>query len=143
MSTKSFQVDIEEYVSKEEIKEAILDEIRHFTRTQTEETMKRIFSNGAYEILSKCIEGSISEQSLSFLKSEVNRLLTDKSSISYQLFKQPDYWNTERDCVAKVFAECVSQRRNEIAEAVDKALQGLNAKDFKQFLIRFAVKDKQ
>ena len=136
-------LNLSDFVSDAEIKEVILDQIRCFTRQQTEETLKRIFSNGAYEILSKCIEDSVQEHHLLFLRGEVNKLLSDKASISYQLFKQPNYWDTEQKCVAKVFAECVSQKRSEIAEAVDAALKNLNSRDFKQFLIRYAVKDKQ
>jgi hypothetical protein len=138
----NFEINLEDYVSKDEIKEVILSEIRQFTNKQTENTMKRIFSNGAYEILSQCVEDSIKSQHLDFLKSEVSRLLTDKSSINYALFKQPNHFDTNQCTVARVFADCVSTRSTEIAAAVDKALHGLNAKDFKQFLIRYAVKDK-
>jgi uncharacterized protein YabN with tetrapyrrole methylase and pyrophosphatase domain len=84
------QIKLSDYVSDEEIKATILDEIRRFTRNNTETTLKRIFSNGAYEILSQCIDKNTSASVLEELANTVNRLLTDKASIQYQLFKQPD-----------------------------------------------------
>ena len=90
-------INIEDYLSKEEIKEIAKEQISYAIKEKfrKESDIERIITNLSYEFLFKAVSEAIGKDSLEMIKDKVAELLMDDSHISYFLWRKKDAWENE------------------------------------------------
>ena len=130
------KLNIEEILTSDEIKEIAIEQIREFFRVQTESDLTRIMSNLGHEISSMILcESIVDDEKLQILKETIDKIFKNNDSIKYALLRSPDAWDMSETSVHKVFKDAVISHKDLIKENAKRAIQDLNAKDFKQWII--------
>lgn len=136
---KAITINLSDYVTEEEMKEVVIEEYRRWFKSMTETDKLRILSNFSYEFMFKEINDSVDGK----LREIVHQKATDtinKADFNYFMFRPANAWDREESVAVTVINEVVKSKRNVIEEKIDAALEKLNAKDFKQWILRFSTK---
>jgi hypothetical protein len=118
------KIDIENYLSEEEIKEICKDTMRGIIREQfrKEADVDRVISNLSYEFLFKQISESIGEDAVALIKSKVNKLLQDSTSIEYELFRKADAWERSESVGYTILKQAIKDNADLINERVKETI---------------------
>lgn len=118
------KIDIENYLSEEEIKEICKDEMRCIISEQfrKEADVDRVISNLSYEFLFRQISESIGEDAVALIKSKVKKLLQDDGIIKYELFRKEDAWGRSESVGYKILQQSIKDNADLINEKVKEAI---------------------
>ena len=116
----NIDINIEDYLSKEEIKDECKMAIRHsiYDKYKKEAELNRLISNLSYELLSKQISECINKDVETLIRNKVIELLNDGSSIRYELFRKADAWDRETSVGYKILQQAIKDSENLIREKV-------------------------
>ena len=110
------QIDITEYLSSEEIKEACIEQLKcevskHF---RTEENAKRLLANLSYQIVFDEVDKTI-ENSRGIIESKTKAIIDDFSN--YNVFRDSSY-GTPKSLAYQIMENAVSENKDLINEKV-------------------------
>ena len=89
------EININEYLSNDEIKQAIIDEIKASTRLKmaTDTDTSRIISNACYEMASELCDEQLNTPIKKIIEKKVLEIVNNLSS--YTVFSKPDAWDRQ------------------------------------------------
>lgn len=117
------EIDVTDYLSKEEMKELareafIVSAKIHF---KTENNIKRIISNGAYDIVYKMVDESFNEDLKDIMTEKVKKIISGMSSNS--IFSKPSAWDTETNKAYDHLQNCIKSHFPKIEITVKKLVE--------------------
>ena len=100
----NIEINISDYLSKEEIKEECKCAIRQliYNTYNKESRIDTLISNLSYEFLFKQISECINKDTETLIRNKVIELLEDDSNIKYLLFRKSDAWDRESSVGYKI-----------------------------------------
>lgn len=113
-------INIEDYLSKEEIKEIAKEEISYAIQEKfrKESDIERIITNLSYEFLFKAVSKAIGKDALEMIKDKVVELLMDDSRIKYLLWRKKDVWENEESPAVTIMNQAIENNRELIENRV-------------------------
>lgn len=116
----NIEINISDYLSKEEIKEECKCAIRHliYNTYNNESRIDTLISNLSYEFLFKQISKCINKDAETLIKNKVIELLEDDSNIKYELFRKANAWDRETSVGYKILEQAIKDSENLIREKV-------------------------
>ena len=113
-------INIEDYLSKEEIKEIAKEELSYAIQEKfrKESDIERIITNLSYEFLFKAVSEAIGKDSLEMIKDKVVELLMDDSRIKYLLWRKKDVWENEESPAVTIMNQAIEDNRELIENRV-------------------------
>lgn len=123
-------INIKDYVSEEEIKDIIKDEIRKIVRCNmnTEAELSRIITNISYNELWKQIELEVPNCETLLKQKTIERI---RGLSSYDIFRRKDFYGTEDSLATKLIDECVKENKNIINDKIKNIFNELSNSDLK------------
>lgn len=123
------KINIENYLSEEEIKEICKDAIRSVIASQyrNEVETKRLISNLSYEILFDQISETINQDASELVRKNVIEILGDKSAYRYLVFRRKDCVSNTDSKACIILDEVVEGAKDVIKE---KVLEVISKYDF-------------
>lgn len=115
------EIDVTDYLSKEEIKDICVEIIRNTINKDTE----RILSNLAYTHAHSIIDSLLTMTEKQELNNKVKQIL-DKTD-TYTVFRKADYWHKEDSIAQKYLNESIIENKEVIKS---RALEAMNRFDF-------------
>lgn len=124
----NIDINIENYLSKEEIKNECKMAIRHtiYDKYKKEAELDRLISNLSHEFLFKQISECINKDVEALIRNKVIELLNDGSSIKYELFRKADVWDRETSVGYKILQQAIKDSENLIREKVTAVINNYN-----------------
>ena len=128
-------IDIKDYVSEEEIKDIIGDEIRRSVRyhMNTEAELSRIITNISYKELWKQIELEVPNCEKTLKEKTIERI---RNISDYDIFRRKDAYGAEDSLATKLIDECVKENKNIINDKVKNIFNELSCSD-----LRYKIQD--
>lgn len=113
-------INIEDYLSKEEIKEIAKEELSYAIQEKfrKESDIERIITNLSYEFLFKAVSEAIGKDSLEMIKDKVVELLMDDSHIRYLLWRKKDAWENEESPAVTIMNQAIKDNHGLIESKV-------------------------
>lgn len=126
-------INIEDYLSKEEIKEIAKEQIAISIKEKfrKESDIERIITNLSYEFLFKAISEAIGKDSLEMIKDKVQTLLMDDSHISYLIWRKKDAWENEESPAVTIMNQAIKDNHNLIENKVYSLISNYNFNEAK------------
>lgn len=115
-------INLMDFVSEGEVKEAVQDEIRHCVRRvySKENDMQRLVSNLAYEFVFKMVDEQFEGKLADLLRANIERVINDMTN--FEVF---------RGAGTQILEEEVAKRRSLIAERIEKIIKDYPFDDVK------------
>lgn len=113
-------INIEDYLSKEEIKDIAKEQIACAIREKfkKESDIERIITNLSYEFLFKAVSESVGEDAFERIRGKVTELLEDDSHIRYCLWRKKDAWENEESPAITILNKAIEDNRGLIENRV-------------------------
>lgn len=126
----NINIDIKDYVSEEEIKDIIGDEIRRSVRyhMNNEAELSRIITNISYKELWKQIELEVPNCEKTLKEKTIERI---RNISDYDIFRRKDAYGAEDSLATKLIDECVKENKNIINDKVKNIFNELSNSDLK------------
>lgn len=126
----NINIDIKDYVSEEEIKDIIGDEIRRSVRyhMNNEAELSRIITNISYKELWKQIELEVPNCEKTLKEKTIERI---RNISDYDIFRRKDSYGAEDSLATKLIDECVKENKNIINDKVKNIFNELSNSDLK------------
>jgi hypothetical protein len=130
------EINIEDYLSNEEMKEIAIEEFRSIVRAKIEgikpdkriQDYERIISNSVYYYLETEIDKLLGTDTQELIKQGVKKVLTSKD-FSFSIFREKDAWRSEPSQAQKFFNEAVIDNKPIIQEKVRQAIDDYDFTD--------------
>ena len=135
------KIDVENYLSVEEIKEICKDAMRGiiYNQFKKEADVDRVISNLSYEFLFKQISESIGEDAVALIKSKVIKLIQDKNSIKYELFRKADGWDRSEAVGYTILKQAIKDNADLINKRVKETISSYDFGSRDE--IKYAIED--
>ena len=126
----NINIDIKDYVSEEEIKDIIGDEIRRSVRyhMNNEAELSRIITNISYKELWKQIELEVPNCEKTLKEKTIERI---RNISDYDIFRRKDAHGAKDSLATKLIDECVKENKNIINDKVKNIFNELSNSDLK------------
>ena len=123
-------INIKDYISEEEIKDIIKDEIRRSVAyyMNTEAELSRIITNISYKELWKQIESEVPNCETLLKQKTIERI---RQLSSYDVFRRKDIYGVEDSLATKLIDECVKENKNIINDKIKNIFNELSNSDLK------------
>lgn len=127
-------VRIEDYLSKDQMREIAVEEWRSICRRACNGHQERIISNIAHDVVEAMVAEALGDHALEQIRSKAIAVIDDLSS--FTVFKGPDAWDrgpspaytalmdavkSNRDLIAKKVGQCIGQFSKRDALEIIKA----------------------
>lgn len=124
----TIEIDINNYLTKEQIAEIAEQEIRYSFRNQMskEGNIERILTNLSYEYVFKIVEEELNIHKDEFkmkLKETIIKVLDDSSTLRYEIFRRADAWGRTESPAVRYLEEVLIDSKNKIVEEVNKRIE--------------------
>lgn len=135
------EIDIKEYLSYSDLKEIAREQMSVLVAThlKDEESVKRIISNTAYELIYKMVDDVLDSKLEELLRDKVAELVG--SMTTYNIFNKPDAWSRETNTAYDILRKAVLDNEKRIQEIVNNNIDGQALAVMKED-IREIVRDK-
>lgn len=123
-------MNIKDYISEEEIKDIINDEIRRSVRyhMNNEAELSRIITNISYKELWKQIELEVPNCEKTLKEKTIERI---RNISDYDIFRRKDAYGAEDSLATKLIDECVKENKDIINDKVKNIFNELSNSDLK------------
>ncbi|MGD8567363.1 MAG: hypothetical protein PVJ39_04710 [Gammaproteobacteria bacterium] len=123
-----FEIDIEDYLSHEEIKDLCVEYVRKtLSGDGNEHHKERVLSNMAYNSAFAIMDEAIDKKDLQEIRNKVKDILHDPSS--YSIFRKKDAWWSEDSAAYLEVKKAISKHKHVIDGLVLKAI---NERDYQK-----------
>lgn len=135
-------IDIEKYISEEEIKQIISEEIREYVRNhfRDKNDMERIFSNSAYHVLWKEVDSLYDGNMSQIIKDKIISIISSDTPY-LGIFRKKDVWDRDESESYKIMVQTIKQNTDIIKNNVIDAMKHIPKKEM-QSAIKDAVIEK-
>lgn len=123
-------IDIMDYVSSEEIKEAVLEAVQQKVACLGEQDIARIYTNSVYNAITQYTEELIAEKGMEFsVEEKVKEIISNLSA--YTVFNNDVYErpNANMQLLNSIVTEEKGNIRKRVKEAIESAYNIKNAED--------------
>ena len=117
-------VNINDYLSNDEIKEVIKGELREIIRRRSSNDIERIITNSAYDVVWSAVDEAFDGESLSILKDKVIGVIGEMSS--FTVFRKPDAWNRAENTPYSELMKVVKSNSHLLENAVVDQMKTLS-----------------
>lgn len=131
-------LNIQDYLSEDEIKEILIGEYRTWFRTMSEQDKLRILSNFSYDFIFKNINDNLDGKLLELTKQKTLETL-EEANFNYFVFRPADAWSKPESVPMTMINSIVKSKHTVIEAKIDKAIEGLSNKDLRQWVLNFSV----
>lgn len=116
----NIDINIEDYLSKEEIKDECKVAIRQKIREKysNEAELDRLITNLSYEFLFKQVSECTGKDCETLIKNKVIELLNDANNIKYELFRKKDVWDRSESVGYTILQQAIKDSESLIREKV-------------------------
>ncbi len=120
----TIEININDYLSKEEIKEECKNAIRDllYNTYKNEACMDTLISNLSYEFLFKQISECINKDAETLIRNKVIELLENDYTIKYELFRKANAWERKASVGYEILTQAIKDSENLIREKVTAAI---------------------
>ena len=112
------QIKVEDYLSKEEITEAIREQLCYAIKKDSE----RILSNTAYGVVFDAVNKALDGKMQETIKSKVVKIINELSD--FNVFRSTDAWGNPETVGTKILNEAIEENRQAIKEKVKETIDG-------------------
>lgn len=118
------KINVLEYLSEEDIREECRRAIRAGVseKFKDEKEFNRLLTNLSYEFIFEAINNETGIDCIQKIKDTVAKLATDKHSISFELFRKKDAWQTEEGYGQLILKSALKENEPLIKEKVREAI---------------------
>ena len=136
-------VDIESYLSGDDIKAAIISSIKEETKKffKTEKDIERIISNSAFSAISSVSDEFLDGKTKELIEQKVNDVISDLSS--FTVFKQPSAWDREPNNMHKFLQTTIESKKELIDEIITKNIEAVVVDKLKDDINEFIIESVQ
>lgn len=122
------KINIEDYLSKDEIKDECKSAIRSaiYHQFEKESELERLISNLSYEFLFKQVSECIGKDAEELIKNKVIELLQKDSTIKYEIFKKADAWERTEAVGLNILHSAIKDNESLIRDKVTNAIKDYN-----------------
>lgn len=126
----NMNINIKDYISEEEIKDIIGDEIRRSVRyhMNNEAELSRIITNISYKELWKQIELEVPNCETLLKQKTIEKI---RNISDYDIFRRKDAYGAEDSLATKLIDECVKENKNIINDKVKNIFNELSNSDLR------------
>ena len=138
------EINVEDYLDTDEVTSIISDEVRNQVskHLDTENNIKRIVSNMAYDTVYKLVDDTFDESLSSILTEKVTSIISNLSEST--IFKVPNAWDREPNHPHKVLQQAIADNTQKIRDVVSEQIPELTRVRLKENLsdhIREAISE--
>lgn len=132
------KINIEKYLSEDEIKEICIQEIRNHVRNSfTEKDLARIMSNSAFYKVFGIVDDLLPEDYAEKIVNKTKEIIDNKFG-TYEVFREKSYYD-EASKAQKIMEKTIDNMAGYIEqktkEAIEKYLNGIKYEDFMEKVI--------
>lgn len=127
-------IDIEDYVTPEDIKDEAMYVIRSELARQyhdKEAEINRLITNLSYEFVFKAVSDAIGESAEKKITDAVSHLLEDESHIRYLLWRRKDAWDRTESPAIDIMEKAIKDNEGLIRTKVMQAIDNFKFDDVK------------
>lgn len=119
------KINIEDYLSKEEITNECRYMLRDVIRTKykQESEIDRLITNLGYEFIFKAISETLNEDAEIMIKDKVIELLKKDGTIKCELFREKDVWDRSEAVGLTILHNALKENEGLIKEKVQQAIK--------------------
>lgn len=121
------EVDINEYVNHSEIKEAILDGLKHYAHNNAE----RIISNAGHHLATDIVNKNLGVNAEADIAIKAREVISELSQ--YTLFDGGGYGRGPSDA-RKFLDQCVRENKDDLLKAVKHVIHNLSKRDVMEII---------
>ena len=125
----NLEINVSDYLSDEEIKDVIKDEIRSRIRQFSKNDIERIISNSAYEVVWKAVDNVYDDNTQEILRNKVVEQIRGFSN--FNLFRVPDAWQKTANMPYTTLCDVVKDNRDLLDLKVKESVSKLTKADMK------------
>jgi hypothetical protein len=135
------KIDVEDYLSHEEIKDICEEQVRESVSKQLrrEQDFERIFSNAAYHIMFQLIDDAFDEDIKEVLKKKTLEILNTKTE--FGIFRKRDAWEKDESFAYAYVQTVVTDNMHLIHDKIISEIQRIPKKDLSP-LIKQSILEK-
>lgn len=112
-----FSINVEDYLSQEEIKEMCREHVRTLLKSGGE----RVATNMAYHAAYKLVDDAFTAEDVELLRQRVKKIVTEVSS--FHLFREPDVWDKEPSLAYSALQEATMENIPALQERVAQVMR--------------------
>ena len=117
-------INIEEYLTKEEMKEIATQEFKKHINHQARESLERIINNSAYQVVWSAVDESLDNEAKDFLKEKVIKIIGDMSA--FNVFATPNAWDRKENMAHSILIQAVKDNYDQLARQVENQINTLS-----------------
>ena len=118
------RINIEEYLTEEEMKEIAQQEFRKHISHQSKESLERIINNSAYQVVWSAVDESLDGEAKGILKKKVIEIIGDMSA--FNVFATPNAWDRKENMAHSILVQTVKDNYEHLAIQVKNQLNTLS-----------------
>lgn len=122
--------NIEDILSKDEIKEIARDEVRNRIRNCSDNDLERIITNSAYHVIWQAVEEVYDGEAEAVLREKTVAVLEDVSN--FNVFSKPNAWDRTAGSPYETLCKVVLENKDLLDSQVKKGVNKLSQKDLKE-----------
>ena len=111
------EINIEDYLDRDEIKDIIKNQIRYIVERDAE----RLLTNSAYYVVFKAVDEALDNSAKEFIKAKAIAIINDLSE--YSVFRKKDAWEKEDSIAYQVLQEAMNENKDLIKQKVREAIE--------------------
>lgn len=110
-------INIEDYLDRDEIKDIIKNQIRYIVERDAE----RLLTNSAYYVVFKAVDEALDNNAKELIKQKAIEVINNLSEFS--VFRKRDTWDRENSIAYDILQEAVKENSNLIKQKVREAIE--------------------
>lgn len=111
------EINVEDYLDRDEIKDIIKNQIRYIVERDAE----RLLTNSAYYVVFKAVDEALDNSAKELIKAKAIAIINDLSE--YSVFKKKDAWETDDSIAYQVLQEAMNENKDLIKQKVREAIE--------------------
>lgn len=119
-------MNIESYITQEEMKEIAVQEFRGRIRELSQSDLERVVNNSAYQVVWSAVDECMDDKAKGILKEKVLNIINDMTF--FNVFSKPNAWDRQDQQAYGVIMQTIKDNKDLIDKTVKEGLSGLTKK---------------
>ena len=138
MTNKTFEINVKDYLTEDEIKEIVIDEVRNGVRCRDEKNLTRIITNASHYWFRDLISEVIGDSFNIEIENQVKKVLSEVSS--YSIIRDGSYGEKPSKAYLLI-QEYVEKHKSILEDKVKEKLENLSEFDILRYEGREEIAD--
>ena len=138
MTNKTFEIKVDDYLTEDEIKDIVIDEVRSSVRSRNEENLTRIIKNASHYWFHDIVSEVMGENFNEKIEEQVKEILSKVSS--YTVIRDGSYGEKPSKAYL-LMQEYVEKHKSILEDKVKKTLENLSEFDILRYEGREEIAD--